>query len=685
MDVVRAALVAALPLAGAYEEDYNLLAAACALWDAGEAEYLRGRSLYNEGAARYAEGLAQYEEAERQFLSGRAAYQTGLSQYYAKNGEYQEAVSRLEDARGELKDGRAQLEDGEEQYVDALAEYEDGQQQLADARSQLDSLEPSRWILLNCRGNSSFVQLALGSSNLTSLEMTFSLMFVLVGALVIFATISKMIDEQRYIVGAGKALGLFNREIFVKYLFFGVSATVLGTVLGILAARFLMEVYVLKSSEPFYTFDTSRPVLIVKPTVIALLAGLVLAVVSAWGACSKLLRSSAIELMQAKVPAGHKKTGKSGGHVLSLYSRLILLNICSDLRRVIVTVVSVAGCCALVVIGFTLKSAVEGCLEQQYTKIVDYDGRIEFDAEAAEQAADKIEQVLRRQGVTYTALYDGVVTFRITENLVGELLCGDLAEISSFYHLYDWKTDEPLTPTDDGVFVQKRTAENYDLEVGSELELALGGTKTVRVRVAGIFDNYIGRIMLMSPACYRSLTGEDCRTNAFYIRLNGADDTALLDRLRQVEGFASYKPSDSDKSLFASSSALVTAIVALFIFMAAVMAGVVLTNLTNIYILQKKRELTIMRINGFTVREVIGYVLRETVVTTLLGILFGIAMGAGVAYNITRSMESVFIQYDRSVSPVAWLYGAVITTVFALIINAVVLRKVRDLRLTDVN
>lgn len=207
----------------------------------------------------------------------------------------------------------------------------------------------------------------------------------------------------------------------------------------------------------------------------------------------------------------------------------------------------------------------------------------------------------------------------------------------------------------------------------------------MRVRVAGIFDNYIGRIMLMSPACYRSLTGEDCRTNAFYFRLNGADDTALLDSLRQIEGFASYKPSDADKSLFASSSALVTAIVALFIFMAAVMAGVVLTNLTNIYILQKKRELTIMRINGFTVREVIGYVSRETVVTTLLGIVFGIAMGAGVAYNITRSMESVFIQYDRSVSPVAWLYGAAITTVFALIINALVLRKVRDLRLTDVN
>jgi ABC-type lipoprotein release transport system permease subunit len=388
--------------------------------------------------------------------------------------------------------------------------------------------------------------------------------------------------------------------------------------------------------------------------------------------------------MQPKIPAGRKKAARSGGHLLSLYSRLILLNIRSDLKRVIVTIVSVTGCCALVVIGFTLKSAVIGALENQYTRIVDFDGRIKFDTKTAENAAEEISQRLKSEGVDYTELYDGVVTFRVTENLVGELLCGDIAEISEYYHLLDWKTGEPLPPSDDGILVQKRTAETYDLEVGSELELTLGSAESAKVRVAGIFDNYIGRVMAMSPAYYQKVFGRECATNAFYVRLNGTDEQALLDSLQQIDGYESYSPSDEEKTLFASSAALVNVIVALFIFMAAIMAGVVLTNLTNTYILQKKRELTIMRINGFTVREVISYVSRETVVTTILGIMFGVAAGAGLSYKITRALESVFIQYDRSVSYTAWLYGVLITLFFTVIINIIVLRPIRNLKLTDV-
>jgi ABC-type antimicrobial peptide transport system permease subunit len=117
--------------------------------------------------------------------------------------------------------------------------------------------------------------------------------------------------------------------------------------------------------------------------------------------------------------------------------------------------------------------------------------------------------------------------------------------------------------------------------------------------------------------------------------------------------------------------------------MAAVMAGVVLTNLTNTYILQKKQELTIMRINGFTVREVISYVTRETVFTTIVGMITGIAMGAAIAYRITRSLETAFVQYNRSISLPAWAFGAVITAFFTIVINVIVLRQVRHLSLTD--
>ena len=679
MEVVKAYLTSYL---SSKTTGYSMVQRLAKAWDSSHAEYLRREAQYRKGVATYKQGKKDYEAGVKVYEEGKQQYDEGMQQYKEGTEQFKEGVSKLNEAKQKRDEGIQQLEEGEAKYEENLAKYEEGVQKQSEAQKLAEKLPENRWVIMNCRGNSSFVQLALGSSNLASLEMTFSMMFVLVAALVIYATISKMIDEQRNLVGAGKALGLYNREIFAKYLMFGMSGTVLGTALGILTARFLMEVYVLKSAGSFYTFDTTKPTLIVAPTLVALAAGGVLSLSATWFACNKLMRSTAIQLMQPKVPAGRNKAG-GGKHVLSLYSRLILLNIRSDLRRVIVTIVSVAGCCALVVIGFTLKSGVEGALQKQYDKVVNYDGRIKYDSEASPDAGEHIRKRLDREGIEYTEFCDEVVTFRIEDILVGELLCGDVAEISSFYHLLDWKTDKPLPPMDSGILIQKRTAESYNLEVGSELELTIGAYKRAKVRVAGIFDNYIGRVMVMSRAYYRELFEEDCVNNEFYIRLNGADEAKLQADLNQIEGYDSYGRSDSDKALFASSSTLVTAIVALFIFMAAVMAGVVLTNLTNTYILQKKRELTIMRINGFTVREVISYVTRETVFTTVAGMLAGVVMGALIAYRITRSLETAFVQYNRSVCLPAWAYGVAITAFFTIVINVIVLRQVKHLKLTD--
>ena len=136
--------------------------------------------------------------------------------------------------------------------------------------------------------------------------------------------------------------------------------------------------------------------------------------------------------------------------------------------------------------------------------------------------------------------------------------------------------------------------------------------------------------------------------------------------------------------MFRAATSVINIVVILFILMAAVMAGVVLMNLTNIYILQKKRELTVMRINGFTTKEVIAYVTRETVFTTILGILLGLAAGSYVGYRIVRAMEQSFIQLERGVCFPAWGYAAAMTVLFTVIVNVIALRKVKNLKLTDV-
>lgn len=627
------------------------------------------------GMDRFSAGYQAAVQAVRERIEALASTRAPLRDNQVRQQAYGELDEAETNYAAYLEETSASGESAPEEIDEFWAFFE---QIISDQRREVDEMAPCRWIVLDSRGNTSFVQLNTSSKNLASLQMTFSMLFVVIGALVIYATVSKMVDEQRTLVGVTKALGFFNREVFAKYLLFGLLATVLGTFLGILLARFWIEGFVLNGYNIYFTIDLRQPRMFLKPTLIVILGGVFLAVAAVTFACLRLVRMPAIRLMQAPVPKGRNKTVRTQKHVLSLYSRLVLLNIRTDIKRVLVTVVSVAGCCTLVVIGFTLKYSIDKCMEKQYTEVVQYDGRIRVDY------AGDVEEELISSGVEYVPLYDGNVTFRIRDVDMGELLCGDIAAIETMFRLNDWQTGEPLAPTDEGIYIQRRLAEIYDLTVGSEFEMTLNGTQTITVRVAGVFENYLGRTMAMSPGYYEALCGETPQSNAFFVRFGDVDREALLSELDETLGFVEHTPADEGKAMFKAATSVINAVVALFIFMAAVMAGVVLLNLTNIYILQKKRELTVMRINGFTTKEVIAYVTRETVITTILGIILGLIFGSAIGYRIVRALEQSFYRLERSICFSGWLYAAIMTVFFTVIVNIIALRKVKDLKLTDV-
>jgi ABC-type antimicrobial peptide transport system permease subunit len=526
------------------------------------------------------------------------------------------------------------------------------------------------------------VQLSASRDSLTRMEMTFSLLFVVVGALVIYATVSKQVDEQRTLVGTTKALGFYRREIFAKYLIFGVSATVCGALIGTLIARLFVERFILNGYQIFYGISITKPMMTVLPTLAVFAAAILLAFFAVWFASRRLLKTPAVALMLPEAPKG-KKSGNGKKSVLPLYSRLILRNIRTDLKRVIVTIVSVAGCCSLIVIGFTLQRSVNNSVKHQFSDVVNNDGLVTFDPDADIEAEEKIGAVLKEAGTTACPITDTYLTISVRDLNIEELYCGDLNAINDMFRLRDAKTGEPFAFTEDGIYVPKRFSEFFGVNPGDRLEITLNGTESAEVTVAGVFNNYMNSIVVMSDRSFETAFGRKPVPNAYFVRLNGADADALDRTLRGIDGYDSFKASDSFRALFRSATSVMTAVVALFIFMAGIMAGVVVMNLTNIYIMQKKRELTVMRVNGFTVKETIGYVLRETIVTTAVGILLGIGIGAGLSYAIIRALEQPFVQFDRSVAVLAWLYAAGITLVFAVVINAIVLRKVKNLKLTD--
>ena len=570
----------------------------------------------------------------------------------------------------------ALTDDSEEiqSHKDLIKEY-------LDTREKLVSLKDEGWLITDIRGSSNFISLMVDCDNITKLEMTMSLMFLFIGILVIYATISKIINEQRMQVGTMKAFGFGKGEVLTKYLFFGVSANLLGSVLGILASRFILEVLLLKNYNVYYTFDTVKPNVTFLPTLFIIVFSILLASASGFFACRRLLGLSAVSLLSPRIPRIKRKNGDNN-HFLNLYLRLIIRNSLMDAKRVIVTVVSVAGCCALIVTGFTLKSDSDKCPDRHFSEIISYDEKI--NAIENTEYVKEIEDILKENGAPYVLVYETNVSVRMGKNDIGNLICGDIAAFENFYHLYDVKTGQPLEPTDLGVYIPRRTAELYSLKEGDEITITSTDYQTVKVNIAGVFENYIGTPLVMSEKCYDRLFIGQRIPNTFYLKTENADAEKLESELLKNPGYNNTVKAEESRSLFDSATTVINIVIVLFIFLSVLMAAVVLVNLTNMYLLQKKSEITIMRINGFTVSETIGYMMRETILTTITGIVLGCATGYFLSYRILCALEQPYIHLIKEPGIAAWLIGAGMTAVFVLLVNLFVLGKIRNFKLSDI-
>ncbi len=669
----------------AYTGDFDSLVSACQKWDEGHAEYLSGLSTYRDGLARYNAALAEYENGVKQVQEGRKAYEDGLRQYREKTAEYERGVAALEAGKKELEESRKKLEEGERQYAEGLAAYEDGAGSLKTARARLEGMDSCRWVILDAEGNPSYLIVRNGVDNIADMGVTFALVFVLVGALVIYATVGRIVEEQRRLVGATKALGLYNREIFFKYLAFGLSATILGMLLGLAFGYFGIQRIVLFAYGRYYVFGAGKNAFLVGMTALVLLIGTALSSVAVWSASSSLLRSTATQLMQEKTPDIRHKKRQADRSTLSLYSRLILRNMRSDKKRVAVTVISVAGCCALLVAGFTMRQSVIKALNAQFDEVSSYDLQIRFDPEAAPEAQARLETILADAGTDWMSLHTATQVFSSQGKLLSaKLLCGDLAELDRFYARLDPEKDKSLPLDGEGVWIHQRTAEMNGLSTGDTITIYDSGMKPYTVPVAGVFRLYAGQEMILSAVQYERIFGAKPEDNAFFVHLNGADPETLKTAVQGIEGVEEIVDIAETRALYQSFASVLNLIALMMVCIAGLMAYFILLNLVNMYINQKKRELTIMRVNGFTVREVNLYVLREMIVSTALGIAIGLGAGSLLGYRVIRLLEGANVRFMRGIQWETWLWAALITVAYAVIILMIALRKVKYLKLTDV-
>lgn len=624
-----------------------------------EKEIAAKEKLLNSKKAELKKGKKQLKDEK---ASAENKIRAGWEKYYSDKSKYE---SRLAEAKALLEENR-----------------EEAEAKLEEARAEVEKISCD-FIVLDRNANAGYVEVKVQLDSLKSAGLVFGVLFVLITAIVCLSTLTIIIDEQRKLIGTVKAFGFHKLEVLSKYLIFAVSAGILGDILAVLTGLGLSEiVQAVYSATNMYQYGKAPTVMRPGITLIISAAMILVCAIASIIACSDILRSPASILMKGgktQKKSKRKETSSSRG---SLYSRLIIRNISDDKARVIVSTAIVAFCCMLIGIGISFKIATTGMLSKQESDVNHFDLRVDAGDSVTAKQLSKIENVISEKADDHIAVVYEPHLFSAGDTITGmTVLAGEPSELREYYGMED--EGAPAEISSDGVIIPVRMSEVYGYEKGSSVPVFDSSLELHDAHVTGTYTSYFERIAVTTPEGYSSIFGKDYEPRSFYLHLDG-DTSELRKALLDISEDISFEEASDFREAFDSVSMLYNIIVYVTTGVAIFMSFMILTNLASIFVNRKKNELIVMRINGFSVKQTKGYLAREAVLTTVIGLAAGVIVGSLLTSFAIGLIEPADIQFDRSYHVTAWIFAAGLEGLFALIIYSSIFSRVKRLNLKDI-
>lgn len=628
-------------------------------------------SLYEKNKDKY---LAKYEkkwrDAKNKLERERRKYQALIDKNWNKYYSY-----------------KKKYEDKLAEAVALLAENrEEAEQKLKEAREEVDKVD-CKWLALDRKSNPGYLDLMSQLGTVHRTGTLFGIMFLVITAMVCLSTLTIIIEEQKKMIGTTKAFGFHRGEVLGKYLLFGASAAVTGDILafatgtGLSAA--VLKVY---SRQNMYPFDNLHTIIMPGPVLLISAAMIATCALATVIACFDILRSPASMLMKGQTLADNRvanKKKKEASHRGSLYSRLIFRNMGDDKARVIISTFIVAACCLIMGLGITLKLSYRDTLNKQAYEINNFDLRVDFTSAVKDADRKAIEKVITDSGAEYIeAMYENRI-YRGPDGIGAlNLVCARPGEISDYIGFY--LEGKPVDPPSDGILLTQKMSERYSLSPGEKIIIYDNDVAAHEVNIEGFYNCYFGRMSIITPEAYKKYFGEEAKLNSRYIHLNGADSKKLRKAILAVSPNVTFDTPVSFRPAVAAVSNMFNLVTFITTGIAILMSFMILTNLANIFLTRKKTELSVMRVNGFSIRQTKNYLAREALITTLVGLFVGVLAGSLSSSSLIRMIEPIDMQFDRSYQWIAWVAATGLEGVFALIIYTNTFRKVKKLNLRDI-
>ena len=644
----------------------------------GWSEILSSQMTLNDAAREIAENEKKIEDAEDEIRENEEKLKT--------------AAKDLKKGRKELKDGWKEYEDGK---ADAEEEIADGERKLADARQELEDLKDPEWMISTRDDLSEYTGYGDNAQRIHNIGKVFPVLFFLVAALISLTTMTRMVEEQRTQIGTMKALGYSKSSIAGKYILYAAFATVGGSILGILVGEKLIPYIIVVAYKILYIHMPD--VVIPYETKYALLASgaaLFCTMAATMASCFRELLDTPAALMRPPAPKAGKRVLLERipflWKPLSFTWKSTIRNLVRYKKRFLMTVFGIGGCMALLIVGFGIRDSIMDIGNLQYGSIQRYDGLVLADEDASGSEKKQLKESMEQlEGVqAYTPVYFHKMEVKSGEKKQDAYLYvpEDTEAFRDFVTLRDRITQETFVMEDDGVIITEKIASLLEVQAGDEIVLKEGDERGRKVTIAAVCENYMHHYIYMTPKLYQECFGVQPEYQDILFTITDeykAQEQEVGEEILQNEAALSISYTSAIRAQLDDMLKTLDMVILVLIVSAGLLAFVVLYNLNNISITERRRELATLKVLGFYDTEVSAYVFRENVLLTIFGVILGLGLGTVLHRFIIVTVETDILMFGRVITIFSYCISAVFTAGFSAFVNGLMHFKLKKIDMVE--
>ena len=620
---------------------------------------------------------------EKQFAAAEAQIEAGEAQLDAYEQMLPEREQEIADGWKELEDGKQKYLEGKKEYregknealqelKDAEAELDEAWEELGAARRAIDEMKQNDVVVLDRNSNMGYSALDSNSNIVEGVSRIFPLFFLLVAALVCITTMTRMVEEERTQIGTLKALGYGNGAIISKYLIYAGSTAVVGCLLGeavgsavfpmILWEAYKIIIYV----ETHILLKMDLPLCIM---VFLMYSGAMLLVT--WYCCRRALREVPAELIRPKAPTVGKQLifeKLKLWNKVSFLNKVTVRNIFRYHQRLAMMLLGIGGCTALLLTGFGIRDTIVHIADTQFREVSLYDMTVYFqDGRTPEQQEEFLGELSDGEGAMFF--------YQTSMELDGGGTTKDIYLIAATDELLQYQnlrkgSSEVAFPGENEVLLSVGAAEAMNIRVGDRVTLRDPDMRRIDATVSGIYENYVYNYAIVDASTLETQWGEAPESQMAFVTIpEGADAYSAGARISGLDGVMSVSVNEELASMVSGMMDALDLVVMVVVFCAALLAVVVLYNLTNININERIREIATIKVLGFTATETGMYVFKENLALCGMGTVLGLLMGKLLLAFVIDQIRIDFVWFRARLLVPSYLWSVVLTVLTALLVD----------------